>query len=1125
MPRTFEALRHIKSLAEDIRGAVGRQDLWIPFIMVCRAGAIYVALSAFILPSLIGHFASDVLTQVLHTPTYIGRVGFNPLTLELTIHETQIQSDDHRNLIEVERLGINLDFMAILWHRAPCFDRIQIVGPALDLRQKKGGGSNFSHWIETVYKASPEEPEGPGKGALPPVRINHLELMEGRLAIHPSADDPNRSHQIDHIQLQLEDLSTAPKTTGLYRLDARLGVTGNLSWQGKVSLSPLKSEGSLAIQIKNSPELERLLAELPDIPAITGDIDVKGNYQVGSEPNVRFQLQGIEVLARHLRAVRPSHGIDQAVLTEARIEGMDVASDSQAVRVERLTLGGILLNLALPTPTQAVSAGRRASRNAKSSEGPNWRAEFRHATVSDLTIVGPPAFCPSSSQPAADNEASAATPACPIKNNGPLFATRQTLVDGLDIDLGKRAIRIQNIALQQPSASLVRGANGSLLPQVAGLESPSGDLTQDANDRHEGTPSAAWDFGLEAASIEDGSLHLEQKMHLESLVFDVEHLAAKMVPASKGNEIHIEADLKGGGSLLLEASRSQNLAISQAALKVHNLNLLPLQGLVLDATSLKLEEAQLDLNLSLNTKAPFGPLNPEIQGVASLQNVSLLKAPLNQKFFRLKALELIGIHAVPAEKRFHLSELKLLQPDAIVAIRGDKKSNLSDIVEHLHQHALAEGHKSKPPPVLLSAGEGPVEKPIALGIDRVAIEKGRVDYSDESLVIPFSSQIHQLNGVITGVDFNPKSEASLRVFGAVGKYGEASLEGRLRPAAPKGFTDIDLAFRNVQMSTLSPYSATFAGRKIESGKLNVSTHYHSEAGEFKSENKVFLERLSLGDPIESPKSVSLPLDLAVSILSDAQGNIETTLPVQGNLNDPEFDYGRLMLDAISNLLKRAVTAPFTLLSSVIDGTNDQDLGKIRFNPGESRLIPPERERLMKLVGRLNGKKNLSLVLHGGSVEKIDAAGLKKRKVRETVAEALGTFTDHVEPDPINVSAAKTQRVLEKLASQLDLTDATVQAFEEQTGHVPDRVNLLTTLMDRPSKTPDFYQTLLEAIEKEMPLPEGALLALGDARAEAIARELVDTLHFEPNRLSVGPLTQAMAADNGMVLIGLELKNR
>lgn len=1129
MPRTFDPLRHIKSLAERIRGTVGRQDLWIPFFIFCRAGAVYLALGAFIIPSLIGHFGPDVLTQVLHTPTYFSRVGFNPLTLELTIHEIQIQSDDHRNLIEVERLGINLDSMAMLWHRAPCFDRIQIVGPALDLRQEKDGGSNLSHWIETVSKASPEEPEGPAKGTLPPLRINHLELMEGRLAIYPSADDPDYSHQIDHIQLQLEDLSTAPKTTGLYRLQARLGVTGNLSWQGEVSLSPLKSEGSLAIELKNSPELERLLAELPGMPSITGDIEVKGSYEVESEPKLRFQVKGVEVLGHHLRAVKPSDRIDQAVLTEARIEGLDLASDTQALRVERLTLGGIQLNLALPSPAQAVNAGPRANPNAKFtenlSEGPNWRAEIRHATVSDLTIVGPPALCPASSQPAADGEASAATPACQIKNNGPSLATRQALIDDLDIDLGMRAIRIRNIALKQPSASVVRGTDGRLFLQSARKESPSGNSTQDANGRDDGARSTAWDFGLEAASVEDGSLHFEQKMRRESLVFDVEHLAARMVPASKGNEIHIEADLKEGGSLLLEASRSQNLAISQAVLKVQNLNLLPLQGLVLDATALRLEEAQLDVNLSLNTKAPFGPLNPEIQGVASLQNVSLLKAPLNQKFFRLKALELIGIHAVPAEKRFHLSELKLLQPDAIVAIRGDKKSNLSDIVEHLHQHAPVAGHKSAPPQAPLSSGTGPVEKPFSLGIDRVAIEKGRVDYSDESLIIPFSSQINQLNGVITGVDFNPESEASLRIFGAVGEYGEASLEGRLRPAAPKAFTDIDLAFRNVQMSTLSPYSATFAGRKIESGKLNVSTHYHSKAGEFKSENKVFLERLRLGDTIESPKSVSLPLDLAVSILSDAQGNIETTLPVQGNLNDPEFDYGRLVLDAISNLLKRAVTAPFTLLSSVFDGTDDQDLGKIRFNPGESRLIPPERERLMKLVGRLNGKKNLSLILHGGSVQEIDAAGLKQRKVRETVAEALGTFTDHVEPDPINVSAAKTQRVLEKLASQLDCTDATVQAFEEQTGHVPDRVTLLTTLMDRPSKTPDFYQALLEAIEKDMPLPEGALVALGDARAQAIARELVDTLHFEPNRLSVGPLTQAVAADNGMVLIGLELKNR
>ena len=59
MPRTFDPLRHIKSLAERIRGTVGRQDLWTPFFIFCRAGAVYLALGAFIIPSLIGHFGPE----------------------------------------------------------------------------------------------------------------------------------------------------------------------------------------------------------------------------------------------------------------------------------------------------------------------------------------------------------------------------------------------------------------------------------------------------------------------------------------------------------------------------------------------------------------------------------------------------------------------------------------------------------------------------------------------------------------------------------------------------------------------------------------------------------------------------------------------------------------------------------------------------------------------------------------------------------------------------------------------------------------------------------------------------------------------------------------------------------
>ena len=152
-----------------------------------------------------------------------------------------------------------------------------------------------------------------------------------------------------------------------------------------------------------------------------------------------------------------------------------------------------------------------------------------------------------------------------------------------------------------------------------------------------------------------------------------------------------------------------------------------------------------------------------------------------------------------------------------------------------------------------------------------------------------------------------------------------------------------MVFNNIEMSNLTPYSGKFAGRKIDSGKLSLDLEYKIDNGQHEGDHKIVVDRIQLGENVDSPDATNLPLDLAIALMENTDGVIDIGLPVQGDLDDPKLSYGHLIGQALFNLITKIVTAPFRVLGGMIPGGAD-DLDTIAFEPGEYALQPPEKEK-------------------------------------------------------------------------------------------------------------------------------------------------------------------------------------
>ena len=393
-----------------------------------------------------------------------------------------------------------------------------------------------------------------------------------------------------------------------------------------------------------------------------------------------------------------------------------------------------------------------------------------------------------------------------------------------------------------------------------------------------------------------------------------------------------------------------------------------------------------------------------------------------------------------------------------------------------------------------------------VNIERVRMDKGVVDFADLSLVLPFITQVTDFKGAAAGISSDPARRTSLKFEGKVDPYGLATMAGSLSPFAPKAFTDITVSFLNVEMKPLSPYTATFAGRKIASGTLNLNLKYKIQDSELLGGNNVVLEQFTLGDRVDAPNAVNLPIDLAIALLSDAEGKIDVSVPVSGNVDHPEFSYGHVIRQAIVNLITKIVTAPFRALGGLL-GDKDQEMDAIAFNPGSDRLLPPELKKLKKVSEALEKRPRLGLVVQGRFDPEVDGEALRTERVQHALAEEMGAKPGPDEtPAPLALDNAKTQRALEKLIEiRLGKTaaDDFKSQYETATGEKAKPVKPYLAFFGWESSDTAYYQAMFKELVKREPLSDNDLQNLAQRRGEAILQALRTTAGLDALRVSAG----------------------
>jgi hypothetical protein len=673
----------------------------------------------------------------------------------------------------------------------------------------------------------------------------------------------------------------------------------------------------------------------------------------------------------------------------------------------------------------------------------------------------------------------------------------------------EKTVSASGFSIDDGVVSLYRDADGAL--NVLPAEEPDTGTEETEPEAEPGTPDGdSWRLSLSQFSINRLALNMEDQtvepaanVGWRSLDIDVRDISNEPAAAFPTT---VKLEALDSGSISVEG---QFVVLPNPAfdfdLVVDALEFGTADPYVKQLVDVHLDSGALNVEAELNSSADE-PLR--VAGDFEIINFLITESDQDARLGSWDSLRADNLLYSEANSSLEISELRFTKPYGDILIAEDGSINLGRVRK-------GDETDNKPDDEEPTTDTASDEPDMSVTIGRVVVSDAAADFADLSLPLPFNAQIAALNGEISTIATTSSEPSTVKMEGKVDEFGQVQVSGTVTPLDPALNTNVRVVFENVDMPKFSAYSIPFAGQEIASGRLDLNLGYTISEGALAGENSVVLREFELGEKVEHPGAMSLPLGLAVALLKDADGRIDLDVPVRGDLDDPEFKYGTVVRKALVNLLTKIVTSPFALLGKLV-GAEADELEYVVFEPGRADLSPPEMEKAGKIAEALRLRPQLALQISGVYAPGADAAALQADLVDAAIEERITAAND----DKTMYAEQRREVVEELLAEAQAEADAATILAEVREAH--------TTLNDEGKEQFDavaYTEALRARLIDAQPLGDEELLSLAAAREDSVHQAVVGEDAELGNRVVSDAPATVDVDDGGRVRMKLTLKGQ
>ena len=580
----------------------------------------------------------------------------------------------------------------------------------------------------------------------------------------------------------------------------------------------------------------------------------------------------------------------------------------------------------------------------------------------------------------------------PIKLYAPDGEQPVLSVAGSDIrnmhwDVLRNEGRLEGAFLQHPHLRLKRSPQGVFtLTRLF-----DGEAARAEGEPGEREAPLAVPFVIDRLGVERGTIEFldhNVKPNVKALFEDIQ-LTAKnfsMAADAEPAQVTVEARL-GKSPVRIEGALKPYPFASRLQISAKNLPLESYEG-YLQPLWTPVDEwgGSLDGNVELKLGSHQDDLEVELSGQLAATKLMLGFSDSREPPFQAQRVN-VQLAQLRTHPEFFLDINRLQISGAELEIGRDAEGNLN--LSRLWAGGDDDGNSSAGADQASSAGKTADAEP-SFVIGRSIITDSSIQFVDATVKPAFKTTLTDVSLEI-GKLGRQTGFSSVNFQATLEETAKLELEGSIKPFETPVQIKLDGLIRDYDLAELNPYATKFIRYEIERGRVTTDVEYSYDAGDLTGQNQIAIHHLQLGDRLgdEFEEQIGVSLRLAIALLQDADGVLRLSVPVSGDLTDPQFDFGRLVWRAVRNAVISFLSAPLRLLGNIVTlggRITEIRIEPVEFQPGSADLKPSGEKQVTELAQLMQNKPRLELELRGvASPEELDE--LKRKRLRRQIKES------------------------------------------------------------------------------------------------------------------------------------------